>query len=363
MIRIAALVIAIAVATAAVAQIAENALLSPVPMTAEIWTARPAASRPAQEAPAPAAAERAQPLSPALKREATVTGALVRIGDLVENAGAAAEVPIFRAPDLGQSGSVPAARVLEAVRPHHIIALDARGLDEVKVTRASRLVTAKEIEGRVLRALAGRSGVRDRPGFAINLDNEVPALHVEPNAELDVTRLAYDERGHRFDVAFDLPGNPARRASLRVTGTLVETAEVVVPLRALASGEVIKASDVMIERRPKTEAIAIEDVLGFAAKRPLRPGQVIRATDVMKPELVGRNQAVTISYEAPGMVLSVRGQALEAGARGDAVNVLNVQSKRTIQATVSGPGRVTVSAASPRLAANADSFHPRQGTE
>ncbi len=38
---------------------------------------------------------------------------------------------------------------------------------------------------------------------------------------------------------------------------------------------------------------------------------------------------------------------------GDVVNVLNVQSKRTIQATVSGPGRVNVTAATPRVASNA----------
>ena len=73
----------------------------------------------------------------------------------------------------------------------------------------------------------------------------------------------------------------------------------------------------------------------------------------MKPELVQRNETVTIIYEVPGIVLTMRGKALEAGAEGDIINVLNVQSKRTIQATVTGPGRVTVSrrhaaAASPR---------------
>ena len=39
-----------------------------------------------------------------------ITGDIVRIGDLVENAGIVAEVPIFRAPDLGQTGTVSAAR-------------------------------------------------------------------------------------------------------------------------------------------------------------------------------------------------------------------------------------------------------------
>src|SRR6476620_9003905 len=68
---------------------------------------------------------------PALKAEATVVGELVRIGDLIENPGAVADVAIFRAPDLGQTGSVPASRVIDAVLTHHIIGLDTRGLTEV----------------------------------------------------------------------------------------------------------------------------------------------------------------------------------------------------------------------------------------
>src|SRR5262245_7678875 len=90
------------------------------------------------------------PAGPPRKREVTVKGEIVRIGDLIENAGVVADVPIFRAPDIGQTGSVPAARVIDAVRPHHILWLDTGGLDEVVVTRASRTVDAKEIEGRVI---------------------------------------------------------------------------------------------------------------------------------------------------------------------------------------------------------------------
>src|SRR4051812_9618743 len=58
---------------------------------------------------------------PTLKAEATVIGDVVRIGDLVENAGEAAEAAIFRAPDIGQTGTVPASRVLEAVLLHRVL--------------------------------------------------------------------------------------------------------------------------------------------------------------------------------------------------------------------------------------------------
>src|SRR5262245_63567260 len=58
---------------------------------------------------------------PAIKPAVTINGEFVRIGDLVENAGAAANVAIFRAPDLGETGRVAVERVMEALLPHEII--------------------------------------------------------------------------------------------------------------------------------------------------------------------------------------------------------------------------------------------------
>ncbi len=72
----------------------------------------------------------------------------------------------------------------------------------------------------------------------------------------------------------------------------------------------------------------------------------------MKPEIVQRNDTVTIVYQAPGVTLTLRGQAQEAGALGDTISVLNVESKRVVQAVVSGPGRVTVGAITTRVVDN-----------
>src|SRR3954465_5530523 len=74
------------------------------------------------------------PASPLLKRSVTVTSEVVRIGDLVDNAGPAAQVAIFRAPDLGTAGSVSTAQVLRAARAHAVIGIDTAGISEVLVT-------------------------------------------------------------------------------------------------------------------------------------------------------------------------------------------------------------------------------------
>jgi flagella basal body P-ring formation protein FlgA len=166
--------------------------------------------------------------APRLKELVTVSAEVVRIGDLVDNAGPAAEVPVFRSPDLGQTGAVQVARIAEALRPYEITGVDTGGLTEVVVTRLSRALTAKDITDRIARALAGQYGLGDAQNLSVVLDRGLRIMHVEPTVtgDLVVARLNVDPRNGRFDIAFELPGSTlARRANLRFTGTVTETAE------------------------------------------------------------------------------------------------------------------------------------------
>ncbi len=293
---------------------------------------------------APAAAQ--SYAQPRLKAQVVVAADIVRVGDMIENAGLAADKPIFRAPDLGQTGAVPARAVLDAVRPFGLIAVDARGIGEVMVTHQSRVIAAADIEARIVAALTARHNVGKADSLKITFDREVRPIELTmANGEPTLARLSYDPFSRRFDVTFELPGNA--RAQWRYTGAAVETIEAAVVTRPLGRGDVIKAGDVVIERRPKNEfsnepPARAAEVVGQAARRVVRAGQPLRNADLMKPEIVLKNDTVMIYYEVPGIVLTMRGKALESGAEGDLVSVLNVNSKRTIQGVVTGPGRVTV---------------------
>ena len=271
----------------------------------------------------------------------------MRIGDLIENAGVTANTPIFRAPDLGQTGAVPARAVLDAVRPYGLIAVDARGLNEVSVTHASRTIASDDIEQRIVRALTARYNLGKPENLKLIFDREVRAIYLDTatTGDLSLARLNYDSYKRRFDAVFELTSGG--RAQWRFSGLAVESMEAAVPTRALARGEIVKAGDVVIERRAKSEfanepPAPAAEVVGLAARRAVRAGQPLRTADLMKPELVQKNDMVLLHYEVPGIVLSMRGKATESGAEGDTVSVLNEQSKRTIQGVVTGPGHVTV---------------------
>ena len=142
------------------------------------------------------AAASAEPAAgaPRLKELVSVSSEIVRIGDLVENAGAAADVPVFRAPDLGQTGAVPVAKIAEALRPYDVTGVDTGGLTEVVVTRLSRALTHKDITERIARAFAGQYGLGDAQNIGVILDREIRVLHVEPTVTGDLDGVA-DVRG------------------------------------------------------------------------------------------------------------------------------------------------------------------------
>lgn len=296
---------------------------------------------------------------PKLKAEATVTGSIVRIGDLIEHAGIIAKVPIFRAPDLGATGTVSAEAVIEAVRSHALIGLDTGDVSEVVVTRASRAIPAKDIETLVAQALSAQYAFGPRKDIVVNFDRELRTIQVETTTkgEPRVAYLNYDARSGRFDVTLDMPTGATTRGTLQLSGRAASTVEVVTLARAVERGEVLKSGDVLIERRPRAEigrdiVSNAEQAIGQAARASLQPGRPLRVADLMRPELVQRNETVTLVYAVPGITLTVRGKAIEGGAGGDVISVLNEQSKRTVQGVVAGPGRVIISTGSPRLAAN-----------
>jgi flagella basal body P-ring formation protein FlgA len=300
-----------------------------------------------------AARAAAVPAYPALRADVTATREILTLGDLVANLPASvASQPAFRAPALGETGTIQATRIFEAARAQGVDVIADGGAAQVVVTRAARRIGMVDIEAAVRRAVEERHGV-DARALTISLDNGAPSLAVEPElrGELQTQDIVYDARSRRFSATLTLPGSAALRLKpVRIAGQMVETVEVVVPLRAINRGDILQAADIMIERRPRETAapdIVVETTaaIGKAARRNLSAGQLLRAGDLQRQEMVARNEVITIIYEAPGLSLTMRARAQEGGAQGDIISVMNLQSKKVLQGVVIGQGRVAVNGA------------------
>jgi flagella basal body P-ring formation protein FlgA len=292
---------------------------------------------------------------PVLRPTVNVAGDVVRIGDVIENAGTAAQIAIYRAPDLGTTGTLPTAQVLTALRAHQVIGVDTKDIKAITVTRLARNIDAKEIQDDIAHALEHRGGLGDAANLKLVPDRDLQDLHLESYNTGTVQPLAvrYDPRSGRFDVTFEVgndTGAPSTR--LRFTGTAIETVEAAVLTRDVERADLLKSSDVVIERRPKGEiggdAAVRNSAVGMQMRHSMRAGQAVRVADLVKPDLVQRDQSVTLVFQTAGLYLTTRGKALENGTEGDVVNVLNLQSQRTVTGVVSGRGQVTIQIATPK---------------
>jgi flagella basal body P-ring formation protein FlgA len=294
--------------------------------------------------------------APVLRASVTVSGDVVRIGDVIDNAGTSAQIAIYRAPDLGTTGSLSAEQVLTALRAHQVIGVDTRDIKVISVTRAARTLDGKEIELQVARALEHRNGLGDAASLSLTFDRDLQDMRLDASntGALQPVSARLDPRSGRFEVGFEI-GNDAGAPplKLRFTGTAIETVEAAVLARDVERNEVLKSSDVVIERRPKaavaTDAVVRDRAVGMQMRRQLRAGQALRTADLAKPDLVVRDQNVTLIYQTAGLYLTASGKAMENGTEGDVVNVLNLQSKRTVVGTVVGRGQVAITVATPRL--------------
>ena len=292
---------------------------------------------------------------PTLRASVNVSSDVVRIGDLVDNAGTAAQIAVYRAPDLGTTGSLPTAQVLATLRTYQVIGVDTKGLNEISVTRLARSFASKDIEQQVARALERHNGLGDAANLSINFDRDLRVLQLDASntGDLRTSYARYDARNGRFDVMFEITNtNSAVPTRLRFTGTAVEMVDAAVVVRAVELNEVLRSSDVVVEHRPKAEIgndpASRDRAVGMKARRALRAGQPLRLADLAKPDWVQRDQTVTLTYQTDGIFLTIRAKALDSGSDGDTVSVINTQSKRTVQGVVTGPGQVSVTIVTPQ---------------
>jgi flagella basal body P-ring formation protein FlgA len=291
--------------------------------------------------------------APTLRANVNVTSDVVRVGDLIDNAGSAALIPVYRSPDLGTTGALPVAHVLGVLRAKQVIGVMTGDIKEVQVTRLARILANKDLENAVASSLERRFGLGDAANITVTFDRGIADMRLDASntGALQPVATRYDARSSRFDIAFEIANdnNPAP-TKLRFTGTAIETVEVAVLTRDIDRADLLKSSDVALERRPKAEvpgeAASRERTVGMQLRRPMRAGTPIRVADIVKPDFVSRDQSVTVIYQVPGIHLTTRGKAIESGAEGDTVSVINLQTKRTLTGTVTGRGQITVQGAS-----------------
>lgn len=290
-----------------------------------------------------------------LKSDVTVEGRVVTLGDLFIGTVPGPERPVLEAPAPGQSYQLDATWLGQLAHAWALPWRPSSQFDLVRLTRASVGIETGVLRMAISDALAERGLIGE---IGMDVDGGMPNVAISLGGEptVAVQRLAFDPQSGRFSAALVAPAIGTPEVILTVTGRVYGLVDVPVLNRRLAPGETVAESDIEwttlpADRIGATVVVDAADLLGKTPRRPIRPGVPIRMTDLAVAIAVTKGSLVTLALQTPTMQLTVQGKAMQNGAIGETIRVLNTTSNRTLEGVVVSPTEVAVLPSTPSFGA------------
>lgn len=295
-----------------------------------------------------------------LRPAVTVTGDTVTLGDLFDNAGDAAAVTVANAPAPGARGEISVSRISLAARRNGVEWRNDAGLTHVVVARNGTQVPDMDVAAAIASAIeAQSSALPSSSQLQVDFENGMAGIQVADGAEptVKVEQLAFNQRSGAFTAILRAPANDMLSPLRRMTGRAYPVTDVPVLVRDMQPGEIVHQQDIDWVRLPSNRVsqnivTSLEHLVGMSPRRPARAGEPMRIAEMQPPILVEKGAQVDVTLISGSLTLTARGRALENGAVGDVVNVVNTRSNRTIQGVVEGPNMVRIDAPGAARAAN-----------
>lgn len=172
-------------------------------------------------------------------------------------------------------------------------------------------------------------------------------------------RLRMPLCSQQLDASLESPAQPLGRVTVRVRcagsgpwtvfvpATVRLHRDVVVMVRPLKRESVIGEGDVALRERDvgtlKQGFITeLDQAVGMKLLRPTVLDQVLTLQHLEQAEVIRKGDHVVIIARSGSLSVRMPGEALSKGGKGEQIRVRNLNSRRVIKASVTGPGQVEV---------------------
>lgn len=280
-----------------------------------------------------------------LRTMTTLHGPDVYLRDLFDDAGRNRDARLGSGPEPGGRIIVEAPQLNAIARQYGVAWKSVSMSDRAVLEWPGRPLRRDEAIEAARTAITAAGAPED---WAIELPNfSPPVVPFDTTAVPTVSQLDYDRQSGRFTAILSITAEGMNPINTRISGQVVEMADVPVAATRLLPETILRPDDVKIGRVRaafvQSDAVrSIEQIIGMELKRPVPAGQPLRAADLIRPPLVRRGSIVQMQLQSGGLSVSGQAVAVEAGAEGDRIRVQNMSSRALLTAQVIGPGMVRV---------------------
>lgn len=269
-----------------------------------------------------------------------LSGPVVRLSDLFDDAGPNGERVLGPAPQPGGRVTVPAHQLAAIARQFGVAWQPASDSDQVVLERPARSLARTEIVAALRDALAEAGA---GPDCAIALDSvATPPVAADGALRPTVEQIDFDAANSHFTAMLGFAAPGMKTKYLHVSGHAWPMVDVPVAALPIAAGSRIQTGDLRIEhmRRDQVPGDTVRDpreAEGMMLRHAAIAGRPIPRADLARPPLVQRGLPVRVTLDQPGISMVVQGQALQDGMLGAVVRVVNPLSHAVVDAEVTGP--------------------------
>lgn len=283
------------------------------------------------------AAKAASPIS-----QVTITGENITLGDVFTDITKSADFVLAPAPRPGVTLTWDA-RTINRVADAFDLSWNASAGETIQIRRIATIVTSDMIKNAIKQSLAQKGAGSDVELEFLNAASSEIILPHDIEPSIKVVSSSYNASRQTFSASL-------RTADDKVTDfTGITHAMVEIPVLKTGArrGETIGQNDIaMMPVRADfvTDAMIVSksEVIGMTPRKIIRGNAPIARNDLDKPIMVERGELVTMNLSNGGIKITALAKALEAGTKGDVIRLMNIDSKRTIEAQITGTRTATV---------------------
>lgn len=281
-----------------------------------------------------------------LKSEAVINEAVVRASDLFDDVPAKKDAIIGNAPSPGQS-VILNAKALQRISSVYDLDWDsASPADQIIVRRSIQTIPTADIVAVIKKGLEARGVSGD---FGVTLNNVAPTLILPGNvaATAEISQMNYTPGRDVFTAVVVAPSSSNPVATVSLSGIIEKMKQIPVLKSSVKSGDIIGSSDiewinVSIRNTVHDTIDDADDLIGKTPVRSVDANTPIRARDVTPPQMVARGDEVILLFNQGGLQLSAKGKAMQNGAEGEVIRVMNLSSNESLRGEVTGTKTVEI---------------------
>ncbi|MCD8562746.1 MAG: flagellar basal body P-ring formation chaperone FlgA [Alphaproteobacteria bacterium] len=281
-----------------------------------------------------------------LKPDTVLKGDVITLADIFYDPPHDADKVLGPAPRPGSEMVLDARTLTKVALALNLPWRPATGTESISLRRSATLIEESRVKEALKQALA-QKGIPGTFDLIFASGSGDMILPDDQPASFDITSLNFNLEKRTFKAALAAPNAAKPLVRTEISGSIEQILAVPVLKESLSNGAIIGPRDIETVSVPARQIssqtiLDANNIIGMTPRRTVVAGTPMGNEDLAAPQIIQRGKTVLMVYKSGPLVLTAQGKALDNGAKGDVVRVVNASTNRSLQAVAIAENEVEV---------------------